>query len=141
MKRTRPSTSPIDRESASVDHEHDDDLFELQCLERLAEELDHPNNLRRQGARAAIGWLIRIVDLRSSAPRDRETKPENDLMVLEIVDEEVVACSITPRNANAPAPRDPDARVEDTVVAIERAIFDREKRRHVARGKPGDSRN
>ena len=46
------------------------DLQETDCLERLVEELEHPNKFRRAGARAALGWLSRIVDLRVRADRE-----------------------------------------------------------------------
>jgi hypothetical protein len=49
---------------------NDRDLQETDCLERLVEELEHPNKFRRAGARAALGWLSRIVDLRVKADRE-----------------------------------------------------------------------
>lgn len=48
----------------------DHDVQETECLERLVEELEHPNKFRRAGARAALGWLSRIVDLRVRADRE-----------------------------------------------------------------------
>jgi hypothetical protein len=48
----------------------DRELQETDCLERLVEELEHPNKFRRAGARAALGWLSRIVDLRVKAERE-----------------------------------------------------------------------
>lgn len=75
----------------------DRDLQETDCLERLVEELEHPNKFRRAGARAALGWLSRIVDLRVRADRD-------------------------PRVTAAPASR---VLVEQAICTLEQALFER----------------
>jgi hypothetical protein len=61
MKRRLKGPCPTD---LGDECDHGDQMF---YLDRLYEELEHPDESRRSGARAALCWLSRLVHLRATA--------------------------------------------------------------------------
>lgn len=66
MKRPTKAT-PKQNAAIYSEQRSEQDSNEVACLERLSEELEHPSRSRRQGARAAVRHLNRLVNLRAAA--------------------------------------------------------------------------
>lgn len=127
MKRTRKAAGT---QKAAQGSEHDRN--EVACLERLSEELEHPSRSRRQGARAALRHLNRLVTLRAAA--DAISREEAWTQVFE-ENQPLVERAADPVGRVLHLP---PLSVEQIVHDIELSIVRREQEREVTR-EPGPS--
>jgi hypothetical protein len=94
------------------------DGSEVACLERLSEELEHPSRSRREGARAALRCLNRLVALRAAAGVSRE-----DAWIQMFDTEQPLLGGFETQPVEPSTPRS----VEQIVQDIERELANRER--------------
>lgn len=108
------------------------DRSEVACLERLSGELEHPSRSRREGARAALRHLNRLVNLRAAA--DAISREEAWTQVFE-ENQPLVERAADPVGRVLHIAR---LSVEQIVQDIEISIVRREEEREIKR-EPGQS--
>ena len=121
-RRKQPGASDPGNESAA----------EIDCLERLHDELEHPTRSRRQGARAAIRYLNELVNLRATTG---ELSRQKAWIHVFDTNQSLVALAADDRALRAPDPARDGSKplsVEEIVQTIELSIIRREQARAVA---------